>query len=87
MLEVRGEVFMSLDAFAELNRRQAEKDDRLFANPRNAAAGSLRQIDAVGHREPQPLALLLPAGRGRGRPEARARTTRRSTGCAGSGSR
>jgi DNA ligase (NAD+) len=46
LLEVRGEVFMSLDAFAELNRRQEEKGDRLFANPRNAAAGSLRQIDA-----------------------------------------
>ena len=46
-LEVRGEVFMSLAAFAELNQRQAEREERLFANPRNAAAGSLRQIDAA----------------------------------------
>ncbi|HEX2025375.1 MAG TPA: NAD-dependent DNA ligase LigA, partial [Actinomycetota bacterium] len=45
VLEARGEVYLPVKAFEDLNRELADRGDRVFANPRNAAAGSLRQKD------------------------------------------
>ena len=44
-LEVRGEVFIEKDDFYQINQEAKEKEEKVFANPRNAAAGSLRQLD------------------------------------------
>ncbi|MEZ2234472.1 NAD-dependent DNA ligase LigA [Microcoleus sp.] len=46
IVEVRGEAFLSLAVFAEINREREKAGEQLFANPRNAAAGTLRQLDS-----------------------------------------
>jgi DNA ligase (NAD+) len=46
LIEVRGEVYMPLRGFARMNAQARERGEKVFVNPRNAAAGSLRQLDA-----------------------------------------
>lgn len=58
ILEVRGEVFIDHDGFVRLNRGRQEKDEPVFANPRNAAAGSLRQLNSAITAE-RPLDIFI----------------------------
>jgi DNA ligase (NAD+) len=66
LVEIRGEVYLSLSGFEELNARRAASGEATFANPRNAAAGSLRQLDpSVTARRPLHFfayGVQLPAG-------------------------
>lgn len=53
LVEIRGEVFLPLAGFEQMNAEQAERGEKAYVNPRNAAAGSLRQLDpAVTARRP-----------------------------------
>jgi DNA ligase (NAD+) len=53
VLEVRGEVYMRRDAFERMNEQQRERGDKTFVNPRNAAAGAVRQLDpAIAAQRP-----------------------------------
>ena len=58
LLEVRGEVFIGLEGFRRLNQERSDQGLPLFANPRNAAAGSLRQLDS-GVTAKRPLEIFF----------------------------
>lgn len=61
-IEVRGEIYMSKLAFERTNREKANNNEKLFANPRNAAAGSVRQLDSkiTAKRDLDYMAYFLP---------------------------
>ena len=86
LLEVRGEVYMSLPDFTALNERRAEAGLSTFMNPRNAAAGTIRQLDPQARRRAPAVAVGVLDRPDRGR-RASPRTPRRWSGCASAASR
>src|SRR3972149_4173465 len=58
VVEVRAEVYLTREALAAINQERAAREEPLFANPRNAAAGSLRQLDPQVTAS-RPLALFV----------------------------
>ena len=66
LLEVRGEVYMSLHDFTALNERRAEAGESTFMNPSNSAAGTIRQLDPGRRGQAAAVDLVLPGRRHRG---------------------
>ncbi len=86
LLEVRGEAYLPRAAFAALNEERAAAGEPTFANPRNSAAGSIRQLDpGAGRGAPAVDVVLL--GRGARGPRVRDASSSRSSGCASTASR
>ena len=87
VVEVRGEIYMTIAGFERLNAAADAVGGRRFVNPRNSAAGSLRQKDPADHRQARAGVLGLPARRGDRRSGVHDRTTRRWSSSPTSGSR
>ncbi len=70
-VEIRGEIVLPINAFRELNREQEEAGEKIFANPRNAAAGSVRQLDSrvTASRALKLFAYGLGSWEGSGKPQ------------------